>query len=142
MRTLLAQRIDRDLYLRSMHQQFANPNPDLWWQILVGVLLVGGVVGLVLLFGFWQRRKKCAGATAPLGLYRHVLLHLGLPAGDVWRMWRLAKALHVAHPAALLISPALFDRAVAGYCAGHGWLGSRSRYKPAFAAIRKRLFEA
>lgn len=137
----LAQQIDPKVYLRSMHQQFANPNPHLWWEILLGVTLVAGVFILVMLSGVWERWRSHRGEMAPLGLYHRILAGIGLPYSDRFRLWRMAKATRVPHPTALLLSAELYDETVKKYCASRGLMGSRIRSAPAFATIRRHLFE-
>lgn len=137
---ILAQTIDRQLYLRSMHKQFSTADPNLWREILLGVTIVGGVIALAWAVWFWQRWRRERGEIKPLTLYRHVLARIGLSAGEGWRLRRLAKAIRLPHPTALLISVELYDEAVQRYCAGKGWLGSRKSAAAQFAAIRTRLF--
>lgn len=137
---ILAQTASREDYLRSMRTQFSQPKTDIWWQVLLGIGLIGGLIVLVWLIGAWQRRTRRAGEMAPLKLYRRVLKGIGLSISDSWRMWRLAKTARITHPSALLLSSELFDEAVASFCSGSGWFGGRSRQAPAFAAIRKQLF--
>lgn len=140
MLVLLTEGIDRAVYLRSMHQRFSTPNPNLWRDILLGVTIVGGLLAVAWAAWLWQRRRSELGEMNAAALYRHLLTRLRLPAGDAWRLWWLARTLRTPHPAAMLISPELYDEAVSRYCAGSGLLGSRKRAAPQFAAIRARLF--
>lgn len=137
---LLAQAIDRDDYLRSMKHRFSVPNPHVWHEILLAVGILAGLVGMLWIVWRWQRWRSGHGEMGPVDLYRHVLTRLDLPVGDLWRLWRLARVVRLPHPTAVLINATLFDEAVAQYCAGHGWLGPRSRAATQFATIRKRLF--
>lgn len=137
---VLAQDIDRQVYLRSMHEQFARSNPKIWWELLLGLVIVLGLLGIVYLSGVWQRWRQAPPEARPFALYRQVLARLNLTPGQMWRLWRLAKAAKIPHPTALLISIGAYDEAVAAYCAGRGALGSRARLAPQFAEIRRRLF--
>jgi len=137
---ILAQTIDREVYLRSMHQQFSKANPHLWWEILLGVVLVGGLVGVAWMAWACQRWRSRRVEAKPMELYRHVLAGIGLPPGDRWRLWRLARVVRMAQPTAALISEQMYDEAVAQYCAGRGLLGSRQGAAAQFAAIRAQLF--
>ena len=75
-----------------------------------------------------------------MGLYLRVQRQLGLSLSDRWRLWRLARAIGIEHPTALLISVSMYDDAVRRYCAGQGWFRSRAPRVSHFTAIRKRLF--
>jgi len=140
MNGVLAQTIDRKLYLRSMHEQFSTANPHIWWEILLGVAIVGGIVGLVWFAWYCQRWHVDRAELRPMSLYRQVLARIGLPAGDLWRLKRLARVVGMSHPTAALISPGLYDEAVERYCASRGLFGSRKGAAAHFAAIRARLF--
>jgi len=140
MNAILAQTIDRQFYLRSMHEQFSNANPRIWWEIALGVAIVGGIVALVWVAWFWQRWHSDRAELRPLSLYRQVLAKTGLSAGETWRLRRLAMVVRMSQPTAALISPELYDEAVQQYCASRGLLGSRKGAASQFAAIRIRLF--
>lgn len=140
MSPLLAQTIDRQVYLKSMHQQFSSPNPNIWWEILLGVAILGGLVALAWVAWLWQRRRGEPTEVRPLALYRQVLAKAGLTAGEVWRLKSLAGIVRMPHPTAALISPELYDEAVEKYCASRGLFGSRRSAATQFAAIRIRLF--
>jgi hypothetical protein len=137
---ILAQTIDRQFYLRSMHQQFSRSDPHIWQEILLGLAIVGGIVALAWVAWYvqsWSGQKTQAG---PMSLYRNVLGRMDLPPGDLWRLWRLAKVVHMPHPTAVLISAELYDEAVKEYGTTTGWLGSRRSAAAQFAGIRARLF--
>jgi hypothetical protein len=137
---ILAQTIDRKLYLRSMHEQFSNSDPHIWWEILLGLTIVGGIVALVWVAWFWQRWHSDRAELRPLSLYRQVLAKTGLSAGELWRLKRLAMVVRMPNPTAALISPGLYDEAVEQYCSSRGLFGSRRGAAGQFAAIRTRLF--
>jgi hypothetical protein len=140
MSPILAQAIDRQVYLRSMHERFSNSNPNIWWEILLGVAILGGIVALVWVAWLWQRRRAEPAEARPLALYRQVLAQTGLSAGEVWRLKRLATIVRMPQPTAALISPELYDQAVEQYCASRGIFGSRRGAANQFAAIRARIF--
>lgn len=98
-----------------------------------GVLLVWGVSRL-------QARLNAPAPARPMRLFRRMQRKIGIPAPDRVRLWLLARASEIRYPAALLISPALFDEAVSRY------RESRKALLPIpparFAAIRARLFPA
>lgn len=142
MNGMLAQTVDRQVYLRSMHQQFSTANPDVWWEILLGVGIVGGIVALIWVAWFWQRSRVDRTEARPMALYRQVLARIGLSTGDVWRLKRLARAIGLPNPTAALISPELYDEAVERYCAGRGLFGSRRGAAARFKVIRVQLFGA
>ena len=103
----------REQQLESMHEQFISTYN-------LGCLCLE------------QNRLEAAKAQ-PFTLFMRVQAALTFPLIDRWQMWRLARALRLPHPAAILISPVLFDRAVAKYM-------PRPSQQIRFAAIRERLF--
>lgn len=140
MNLILAQAVDRDTYLKSMHQQFSNSNPHMWWELLLGVGVLAGIVGVLWVAWFWQRSHGDQVELRPMALYRQVLGRLGLPASDVWRLKRLARVVGIPQPTAVLISSELYDEAVDKYCASRGPFGARTGARAAYADIRSRLF--
>ena len=136
----LAEGINRSYYLRSLHQHFSPPNPNLWIEILPGAVLIASLLVAAWLAWRWQRWRGEQGEMSPAALYRYTLARLHLSAGDVWWLWRLAKTVRIPHPTALLISPELYDEAVKRFCESSGLLGSRKRAESQFTAIRARLF--
>ncbi|GMU21438.1 MAG: hypothetical protein AMXMBFR13_15310 [Phycisphaerae bacterium] len=127
--------------LRSMQQRFSVPVPDIWFQILLGLVILGGLLGLVWTMGLLQRRRSEPAQLQPAALYRRAVRCLNLPLTDAWRLWRLARITRMPHPTSILLSPVLFDTAVQNYCATRGWLRSRAGAEPHFAILRRKLFE-
>lgn len=104
------------------------------WKIMIVLGLLACAVALTWLFERLQHRRAIGEQPRPLSLFRSVMHRAGLPLGDRWRLWRLARAVNLEHPVVLLISPLLFDRAVEQYT------GETGGGSAAFAPIRRRLF--
>ena len=102
--------------------------------------LLAALVGILWLLHRLQQRRLKPAAPKPMALYRRTLRKLRLPIADRWRLRRLAHAVRIEQPTALLIAAPLYDAAVKRYCAGSGLLASLAGAAPAFAAIRRRLF--
>ena len=137
---LAEQAVLRRQVLDAWHEQFAKPDPTMPRQMLVVAVLMTMAILLVWLLDRWQRRRAQPARQQPVLLYFRVLRTLRLPWIDRWRLWKLAQVLRVDHPAALLISPALYDEAVRRFCATTGLIGARAHAAPALATIRERLF--
>lgn len=139
---LLAQASPRQrVAIESMRSHFEETDPQLYWKIsFVALLFVIGAL-LVALLGYLERRRqRRENKPQPIRLYLWCLAKLQVPWPDILRLWRLARALRLSHPTALLISPRLYDAAVTKYWAGH-WRGKRGGEPPLrFMAIRELLF--
>ncbi len=130
----------RDAF-ESMRTRFDQTDPELYWKIpFVAALLIIGLL-LVALLGYLERRRqRQENKPQPMRLYLWCLAKLHVPWADMLRLWRVARALRLRHPTALLISPRLYDAAVAKYWAGH-WRGKHGGALPArFKTIRELLF--
>lgn len=139
---ILAQKaLPRVEHLRAIHEKFNQPEPQIAWRMFAVFILLGIAVFLIWVLGQLQRRKSRPAKPQPMSLYLRVLSKLGIPLTDRWRLWWLAKALNIDHPATLLISEKMYDSAVARYCKSRGWFLDRGRAKTRFKAIRFRLFE-
>ena len=123
----------REQQLESMHEQFISTDPWIYIRLGVGLAAVLAIFLLVKFTAFIQQRRLEAAKAQPFTLFMRVQAALTFPLIDRWQMWRLARALRLPHPAAILISPVLFDRAVAKYM-------PRPSQQIRFAAIRERLF--
>lgn len=131
-----ATRLDQRQMLEQMRLRFSEADPDVWWKapLVLGLLLVALV--LVWVLSRLQRRRAHEQVTPqPRRLFMTVMIHLGLPWWDIYRLWRLARKLKIEHPAVLLISAGAYDDAVqrAGVTTG--------RAAPAFQLLRNRLFD-
>jgi hypothetical protein len=123
--------------LRSMHQHFKEPSGDVYLNISIAVLAILAIFVIMKLLDYVQKRRQSTNIKAqPMALYWRIQSKMGLSFLDRWQLWRLASSSAVPNPTALLISPVLFDRAVASYCGGLGNSSPPAR----LAAIRKRLF--
>lgn len=102
---------------RQMGSRLQQPDPNTFWKtMVVVVLLVLAVLLTWLLFNLQRRWQNQIASPQPMRLYVRTLLMLGIPAPDIWRLWLLARRMRVRHPTALLVSSALFDKAVADDC--------------------------
>ncbi|MBI4579830.1 MAG: hypothetical protein HY718_09020 [Planctomycetes bacterium] len=124
----------REERLQAMHRQFRDSDPQVYMRLVVAVLSIVAIFGIIRLLAWMQRRRLGAVKPQPLSLYMRVQAQLKLPLLDRWRLWRMAKALRIEHPTAMLISPVLYDEAVQRY--GQGRAGTQAR----LANIRLRLF--
>ncbi len=139
---LLAQASPRQrAAIESMRSHFEESDPELYWKIPVVAFLLLVAISLVVLLGYLElRRQRRENKPQPIRLYLWCLAKLQVPWPDILRLYRLARALRLSHPTALLISPRLYDAAVTKYWAGH-WRGKRGGEPPLqFRAIRERLF--
>jgi hypothetical protein len=124
----------REQQFQSMHEHFNSTDPWIFIRLSAGLAAVLIIFLLIKLTSYLQhRRLEVATKAQPFALFMKVQVALALPAMDRWRMWRMARALRLTHPAAVLISPVLFDRAVAKY-------KPRLSQRAYFEVIRARLF--
>lgn len=107
---------------RQMGSRLQEPDPDTSWKTLVVILLLALTVLLTwVLYSLQRRWQNQIASPQPMRLYLRTLRMLGVPTPDIWRLWLLARRLQIRHPTALLISSALFDKAVADDCCNdHG----------------------
>jgi hypothetical protein len=125
----------RDVRFRAMQTQFKQPNPGVYVSILVALAAVGAIFLLVKLLARWQDKQSEARRSQPWSLFNRLQSQLGLPLLDRLYLWRLARAIRLDHPAAMLISPQYFDVAVERFLKGRS-VSKHARY----TAIRERLF--
>ncbi len=118
---------------------FRQSDPQLWWKVPVVLGLLGLALVLVWVLAILERRRlERENHPQPTRLYFNTMAVLNIGWSDRWYLWRLARALKLPQPAALLISPAYFDKVVARYCRMRSWNGDALRNR--FATIRKTLF--
>jgi hypothetical protein len=129
--SLLAQTARRDSLIHAQ-EYFTRENPVILKQIATVVMVVGVVILLVWVLAKWQSRPR--GGCSPMRLYLRMQGRLGLPWSYRWRLWRLARLLKLEHPTAVLISPVLFDEAVARYRQEAGPATGRGS-PPPYAAV-------
>jgi hypothetical protein len=104
--------------LRQMGSRFEQSDPDLYWKIPVVIfLLVLACVLLWVLYELQRRREEKRQVPQPMRLFLKLMRRIELTIPDIWQIWRLARRLQLEQPAALLISPGYFDKAVADDCA-------------------------
>jgi len=133
--------LKRSERLQSMRHGFTQSEPGMWWNIMLVMIMISASLSLIWLLHRIQRRRSEPAKPQPMGLYIRVLGNLKLPLLDRWWLWRLAKALNIAHPTALLISEHLYDQAVRQYCQNKSSSRGASGAKSRFAAIRSSLFD-
>lgn len=114
----------------------------MWFKIILFLALIGGLMGLGWMLSRIQRRRQAPRRPQPMALYQRVQEAVGLSVAERWWMWRLAKALKLTNPTALLISEVLYDKAVGRFCGGASWFGRSAAAAQQFSAIRHRLFGA
>jgi hypothetical protein len=120
---------------RQVQQYFNTPAPQMYVNIGIALLAIVSVYMLMKLLNYLQNRRQEESRARPMALFLRVQSQMGLSLPERWNLWRLAKTLKVANPTALLISPVLFDRAVAEYGARRS-----GTTRQQLAAIRRRLF--
>jgi len=104
--------------LRQMGSRFEQSDPGLYWKIpVVFFLLVVACVLLWVLYELQRRRQEKVHAPQPMRLFLKVMWQIDMAVSDIWHLFRLARRLQLEHPAALLVSPGYFDKAVADDCA-------------------------
>jgi hypothetical protein len=125
-----------------MQEDFSTVSPTLMHDLLLVSVIVVGVLALAWILRFRQQWAAAPGEIHPMRLFFRVQRRLGLPLLDCWRLLRLARALGVPHPTALLVSPVLFEAAVNRYCSTAGPPGRRERARARLAGIQKRIFHS
>ncbi len=121
--------------LRALQTRFKEPDPRVYISILVGVAAVAGIFLMVKLLARWEKRAGESGQPQPWRLFRRVQVQLGLRWFDRFCLWRVARALRLEQPTALLISPLYYDRAVERFLTGRS--GAR---RGQLNRIRSRLY--
>jgi len=122
-----------------MGSAFRESDPDLWWKIPLVLALLAVALALVWLLACLEKRKaQHHHHPQPMRLYLDAMSAIRVGWIHRWHMWRLARALKLPHPLALLISPACFDEAVARYSRTES-LNART-VQCRFGTIRKQLF--
>ncbi len=139
---ILAQALSpRAEHFKRIQEQFARNDPYVSSRnIAIVLLLLVFAVVLMWLFTRLQRAGKRQATSHPLNLYRRILRRLDLPLKARWRLWRLARALNLEHPTALLICEKLYDEAVRKYGAMKKRASDRAAPDPAYQSIRIALF--
>lgn len=115
----LAEMYSLEVFQRAVRDQFAKGGSlrdflILWCTIIAFVILCRGL---------WRLQRRITGAVQPNDprrLFENALKRLGLSAADKRRLRSMARDTDVEHPTALLLSPALFDRAAEVWRARHG----------------------
>lgn len=133
----IAPRTDR---LRGIQTRFSDADPNAVWQVLLVMVMLVALIGFVWMVYRIQRQRGATNELSPMGLFRQVLAALGMPMWDRIRLFHAAHVLKIEHPAALLISAGLFDKAAASYLRGPGMIRTRTGAAPQLAVIRERLF--
>lgn len=131
---MLAQ-LSREEQLRSMQARFAREDPNAAASIITVLALLASAFAVFYLLHRVQVRRSRPDAASPRRLFHRVMRKMGIPIRDRMRMRSLARRGNVRHPAALLISPDLFDATVR-HC--HGTANGRALRR--LGAIRDRLF--
>jgi hypothetical protein len=127
-------------YLRSLHNRFSESEPDVGWKIVALVVIFLAAVFCFAMLNRLQKRQVDPNVEKPGRLFRRAMKHLKLRRRDRWRLWRVAGALRLEHPAALLLSPNYYDGAIRDYCAGSSLLGNRHAARRALTELRQRIF--
>ena len=98
-------RIER---LRGLQARFQQPEPQIFRGIAVSILAIVAIFVIVKVLGSCSISLggRVAGTALPPSTHARATGDADL---DRWCLWRLAKALSLAHPTALLISPVYFD---------------------------------
>ena len=127
-------------YLRSLERRFSQSEPDIGVKILVIVAVFVGTVLLFALLNRLQKRKSDPNIERPFRLFLKTMKCLRIPWRDRWRLWRVARALRLEHPTALLISPQAYDAALRDLARKPGLFGARPATRQALADLRLRIF--
>ena len=127
--------------LRQMGSHFERPEPGLYWKIPVVIFLLAlACVLLWVLYELQRRRQEKVHAPQPMRLFFQVMWEIGVGIGDLWHLFRLARRLQLEQPAALLICPGYFDKAVADDCADPQGRILRPARRRRLLAVRAALF--
>jgi len=133
------QSMDSNRMFHEMSSRFKQGDPGVWWKIpaVLSMLAIAILLVLVLLY-LEKRRRKQRTRPRPLMLFCHSLRTIGFSWMDIWRLWRLARALGIGQPTAMLISAEIFDGAMKEYCGTREGRGSRCQNQ--LVAIRRQIF--
>jgi len=116
--------------LDNMSHAFRQTDPNLWWKMPAALSLLALALVLVWVLAVLERRRlERENHPQPMRLYLTALAVLHMPWRDRWHLWRLARALKLPQPAAVLISPAYFDEAVVRYCRTRKWNADTLRHR-------------
>lgn len=127
-------------FQRAVRRQFESSGSFQDFLVLWGSILAF-VIGCRVLWRFQQRITGGAAPSNPKKLFATTLQRLGLGAAEKRLLHTIARAANLSHPTSLLLSPALFDRAVAAWRERGGTsFSGRRRQDPILATLRENLF--
>lgn len=122
-------------------RQFQETDPLIWVKTATVLILLAVAAVLVWILMRLQRPGNLGQRKPrPMRLYLASLIRMKMPVGDMVRLWRMARRLRIAHPAAILISAMMYDDAVAQYCTDSRGRVIRRRSLNRLTAVREILF--
>ena len=139
-----ANRLNQTEIINALQREFTDKEySSFWWEGLAGLMLILAVLGLTLqIISMVKRRRQEQPIVNNEGkLFKELMAGLRIAAIDQHVLKRLAKELQLPHPAAVLMSPQLFDEAVSRWPDVRGReLTERKRTQ--LQNVRTRLFTA
>lgn len=102
--------VSREEKYRALHSQFSSPKPYAIWTILGFVVVLACIPLFLKLLHNTRQRRRTAPRHRPRRLLWKLAAHASLGWWDRLVLLRMTQHGGCRHPAAVLISPSLFDR--------------------------------